>query len=144
MNTLPTHPARQPTSMMNLMSQISQAHLDAQIDEHANVENIDQGNPEPREAVIGAGLIQEIQVEGFVGGAGNILVPGLHIASNRSTCTSVKDLQGEDFKNPKDAVDNRNASPFSSFSTEEHKSVILNSCKEEGKKEEIPTKPSDC
>jgi hypothetical protein len=119
--------------MMNLVSQRSQAHLDAQIDEHANVGNIDQRNLEPREVVIGAGLLQEIRVEGIVGGAGNILVPGHQIASNRSTSVSVNDMLAGDLSCSQDVVDNRNASLFSSFSTEEHKSVILNSCKEEGK-----------
>ena len=143
MNTQLTHPARQPTSMINFVYQRSQARLDAQIDEDANVGYIDQSNQEPREVVIGAGLLQEIRVEGILGGAGNILVPGHQIASNRSTSVSVNDMITGDKSCPKDAVDNRNASPFSSFSSEEHKSVILNSCKEERKKEEIPTKPSD-
>jgi adenosine deaminase len=56
----------------------------------------------------------------------------------------VNELHAGYWRNPKDLADIQNASLFSSFCSEEHKSAIIDSGKEEVMKEVFPTKLTDC
>ena len=56
----------------------------------------------------------------------------------------MNDLHAGYWRHKKDAADNQNASLFSSFCSEEHKSAIIYPGKEEVMKEVFPTKLTDC
>ena len=89
------HHAQKSTSMMMLIHQKSVANLNARINAHATVVNLNQSSlaAQQPEARLGAGVLQGVvHHEGIAAGLGNFLEPRLQVSSNRSTSTSVHEI----------------------------------------------------